>query len=173
MNSDMPPLPMPDSFEPSAETTRAFRDALGRFATGITVITCSSPRGPLGITANSFASVSLDPALVLWSPAKTSKRFEAFTQAKHFAIHIMSSEQSGICGGFAGNGHAFDGYDWHACDKGVPLISHCLSRFECTQEAIHDAGDHAIIVGRVTRVNTQAGKPLMFYSGQYGNFKAE
>ena len=110
----MPPLPMPDSFEPSLGTSRALRDALGRFATGIAVITCDSPIGPLGITANSFASVSLDPALVLWSPAKSSKRFEAFTQAENFAIHIMSDQQSGICSGFASNGSAFEGYDWHA-----------------------------------------------------------
>lgn len=167
----MPPLPMPDAFEPSADNARALRDALGRFATGITVITCDSEKGPLGITANSFASVSLDPALVLWSPAKASKRYEAFVNAENFAIHIMSFDQANICGGFASNGHAFEGYDWHACAKGVPLIAHCLSRFECNRLAIHDAGDHSIIVGQVTRVNTQAGNPLMFYSGKYGSFQ--
>ena len=167
----MPPLPLPDSFEPGKDTTRAYREALGRFATGIAVITCDSPVGPLGITANSFASVSLTPALVLWSPAKSSKRFEAFTKAQHYAIHIMSDTQSDICSGFAKVGDAFEGYDWRACSKGVPLISHCLARFECTQEAVHDAGDHAIVLGRVTRVGTQAGSPLMFYSGQYGGFK--
>lgn len=172
MSHEMPPLPMPDSFEPGVETARAFRDALGRFATGITVITCDSSAGPLGITANSFSSVSLDPALVLWSPAKASKRYDAFVSAKHFAIHIMSDKQSDICSGFAGNGFAFEGYDWHNGPNDVPLISHCLSRFECTQEAVHDAGDHSIIVGRVTRVSTQAGDPLMFYSGNYGSFKA-
>lgn len=169
----MPPLPMPDSFAPGSDTTRAFRDALGRFATGVTVITCNSSIGPLGITANSFASVSLDPALVLWSPAKASKRFEAFTSAEHFAIHVMSDTQSPICSGFAHDGSAFDGYDWHASERGVPLISHCLSRFECTREAVHDAGDHAIVLGRVTRVSTQAGKPLMFYSGKYGALASE
>ncbi len=167
----MPPMPLPDSFEPGADNARALRDALGRFATGITVITCDSVMGPLGITANSFASVSLDPPLVLWSPAKSSKRYEAFVNAQHFAIHVMSAEQAHICGGFANDGHAFDGYDWHACPKGVPLISHCLSRFECTQEAVHDAGDHSIVVGRVQRVSTQAADPLMFYSGKYGGFK--
>lgn len=159
-----------DSFEPSTETSRALRDALGRFGTGVTVITCDSAQGPMGITANSFASVSLDPALVLWSPAKSSKRFDAFTNAKHFAIHVMSAQQADICNGFTKTGDAFDGYDWHSCDKGVPLISHCLSRFECTREAVHDAGDHAIVIGRITRVSTQAGDPLMFYSGQFGGF---
>lgn len=169
----MPPLPLPDSFEPGAETARAFRDALGRFATGVTVVTCDSDMGPLGITANSFASVSLDPPLVLWSPAKTSQRFDAFSKAQHFAIHVMQDDQAAICSGFARDGSAFDGFDWHACAKGVPLIAHCLSRFECTQEAVHDAGDHVIVVGRVTRVSTQAGTPLMFYSGKYGGFQEE
>jgi flavin reductase (DIM6/NTAB) family NADH-FMN oxidoreductase RutF len=171
MSREMPPLPLPYSFEPSEGNARALRDALGRFATGITVITCDSALGPLGITANSFASVSLDPPLVLWSPAKASKRYDAFVTAKRYAIHVMSAEQADICGGFASNGHAFEGYDWHACAQGVPLIAHCLSRFECTQEAVHDAGDHSIIVGRVTRVSTQAADPLMFYSGKYGGFK--
>jgi flavin reductase (DIM6/NTAB) family NADH-FMN oxidoreductase RutF len=170
MSREMPPINVPDSFAPSADTARAFRDALGRFATGITVITCDSEVGPLGITANSFASVSLDPALVLWSPAKSSKRFDAFTKAENFAIHILSDAQKDICNGFTKNGGAFEGYDWHACPKGVPLISHCLSRFECTREAVHDAGDHAIVVGRVTRVSTQPGKPIMFYSGKFGGF---
>lgn len=166
----MPPLPMPDSFDPADGNVRAYRDALGRFATGITVITCDSPIGPLGITANSFASVSLDPPLVLWSPAKSSRRFDAFSAAEHFAIHVMSAEQHTVCRGFATDGCAFDTFDWHQSAQGVPLIAHCLSRFECTREAVHDAGDHAIIVGRVTRVATQAGTPLMFYSGKYGSF---
>ena len=170
MSSDMPTLPLPDSFEPNDDTKRAYRDALGRFATGIAVITCDSDRGPLGITANSFSSVSLDPPLVLWSPAKASKRYEAFVNARNFAIHIMSADQAQICGGFAHDGHAFDGYNWHACPQGVPLIGHCLSRFECTQFAVHDAGDHSIIVGRVIRVSTQDADPLMFYSGKYRSF---
>lgn len=171
MSREMPPLPLPDSFKPGDDTKRAYRDALGRFATGITVITCDSDMGPLGITANSFSSVSLDPPLVLWSPAKSSRRYDAFVKAKNFAIHVMSADQAGICSGFANDGQAFAGYDWHACPKAVPLISHCLSRFECEQDAIHDAGDHSIIVGRVTRVSTQAADPLMFYSGKYGGFK--
>jgi flavin reductase (DIM6/NTAB) family NADH-FMN oxidoreductase RutF len=171
MSHEMPTLAGADSFEPNADTSRALRNALGRFATGVTVITCNTPTGPIGMTANSFASVSLDPALVLWSPAKASKRYKAFTEAEHFAIHVMTAEQTDICNGFAKNGEAFDGYDWHACSKGVPLIAHCLSRFECARAAVHDAGDHSIIVGQVTRVSTQAAEPLMFYSGKYGGFK--
>ena len=161
----------PRDFEPGTETGRAFRDALGHFATGITVVTCNSDIGPLGITANSFASVSLDPPLVLWSPAKASKRFAAFSQATHFAIHVMSDTQRDVCGGFATNGGAFDALSWRPSETGVPLIDGCLTRFECTRHALHDAGDHAIIVGRVTRAQISGGNPLMFYCGKYGGFE--
>jgi len=170
MSLEMPPPPTLESFEPSAATTREMRNALGRFATGVTVITCASEKGPLGITANSFASVSLDPAIVLWCAAKSSKRFEAFTTATKFAIHVMSDAQEKICTGFTKTGDAFDGYQWQTCEQGVPLISDCLSRFECTQDAVHDAGDHAIILGRVHRVSTTPGNPLTFYAGGFGGF---
>lgn len=172
MSSDMPPLQMPDSFAPTSHNTQALRSALGRFATGVTIITCDCDQGPLGITANSFSSVSLDPPLVLWAPAKSSKRFDAFAQADHFAIHVLSAEQSALCSGFAKNGSAFDGFDWHTNAQNVPLISHCLARFECSRHAVHDAGDHAIVVGRVERVNTQDGAPLGFFAGQFGTFSA-
>ncbi len=158
------------TFDPAAGDTRAFRTALGRFGTGVTVVTCPTATGPLGITANSFASVSLDPPLVLWSPAKSSSRYPFFMATDHFAIHVMGEEQHGICGGFARSGDAFDGLDWEQSDQGVPLINGCLSRFECQKTAEHDGGDHTIIVARVTRVTTRPGKPLLFVSGTYGAF---
>lgn len=172
MSAQMGPISLPESFAPNADTSRAFRTALGRFGTGVAVITCTSELGPLGITANSFASVSLDPPLVLWSPAKSSKRFKAFTQAQHYAIHIMADSQDGICNGFTTDGAAFEGCDWHLSEAQVPLISNCLARFECTHHAMHEGGDHAIVVGRVTRVTTHQGDPLLFYSGNYGGFTA-
>ncbi|MBV2359902.1 flavin reductase family protein [Thalassococcus sp. CAU 1522] len=158
------------SFDPSTRDSRAFRDALGRFGTGVTVVTCATRAGPLGITANSFASVSLDPPLVLWSPAKSSTRYPFFMAADNFAVHVMGAEQAHICSGFARRGDAFDGLDWETGPNGVPLINNCLSRFECTQHAVHDGGDHSIVVARVTRVSTRAGTPLLFFGGQYGGF---
>ena len=89
----------------------AFRSALGRFATGITIITCSHDGHPMGITANSFASVSLDPPLVLWSPAKASRRHLAFSQATHFAIHILEAGQEALCHNFARPGDGFKNLD--------------------------------------------------------------
>ena len=157
----------PHSFDPGAEDPRAFRAALGKFATGVTVITCQSGSGPIGITANSFASLSLDPPLVLWAPAKSSQRYPFYMAAEHFAIHIMGAEQTDICSGFARDGDAFETLDWEKGAHGVPLLAGCLSRFECTRTAQHDGGDHSIIVGRVTRVTTRPGTPLTFFCGKY------
>lgn len=167
-----PRRPMSTSFTPSPDTARALRDALGQFATGVTVVTCLDADGPLGITANSFASVSLDPALVLWSPAKASKRYASFVAAQRFVIHVIAADQAGLCAAFARDGRAFDAADWAAGDNGAPLLTGALSAFECTQSALHDAGDHTIIVGEVTRVITQPGTPLTFFAGQYGGFAA-
>lgn len=161
------------SFDPAQSDPRAFRDALGRFGTGVTVITCATPTGPIGITANSFASVSLDPALVLWSPAKNSSRYPFYVAATHFAIHVLGDEQKHIGNGFARSAEAFDGLDWETNAQGVPIINNCLSRFECETHAIHDGGDHSIVVAKVLQVSTRTGDPLMFFGGRYGAFTPE
>ena len=160
----------PDApFVPGPGTAREFRDALGRFATGVTVVTCAAD-GPLGITANSFASVSLDPPLVLWSPARFSRRFDAFAEARHFAVHVLGQEQSALCEGFSASGDAFDGLAWAPNAEGVPVIDGCLARFECRTHARHDGGDHDILVGRVLRAASRGGAPLVFSAGAYGRF---
>ena len=158
------------SFDPTEADSRDFRDALGRFGTGVTVITCETGDGPLGITANSFASVSLDPPLVLWSPAKSSSRYPFFMATDHFAIHVIGAEQVTLCEAFARNGNPFDQFEWERGAHDVPLLQNCLSRFECTKVAEHDGGDHSIVVARVRRVQTRTGAPLLFYSGRYGDF---
>lgn len=157
-------------FTPGPGHEGDLRQALGQFATGVTVITCRSDIGPVGITANSFASVSLDPPLVLWSPARASKRFPAFERAKTFAIHIVGEDQFSLCGRFAKVGDNFDGLDWYEGEQGVPLIEGCLARFECIRHAIHDGGDHAIIVGQVISASIKEGDPLVFSKGAYGGF---
>lgn len=152
-------------FDPTQDA-RQFRDALGSFATGVTVVTVPSADGPVGITANSFASVSLDPPLVLWSPAKDSKRFAYFRHAPFYAIHVLSSDQHDVCTGFARDRHAFDALSWQEDENGVPVIDGGLARFDCAQSSVHDAGDHVIIVGRVIRAAMQPGTPLVFKSGK-------
>ena len=146
---------------------RAYRAALGAFATGVTVVTAGSATGPVGITANSFASVSLDPALVLWSLAKSSGRFDAFAAAPDFAVHVLGQAQRDMAAGFTRSKDAFAGLDWVASAQGVPLIAGCLARFECQTHAVHDAGDHVIMLGRVLLATHAPGVPLIFHGGQF------
>jgi len=150
---------------------RALRQALGRFATGVTVITTETESGPLGITANSFSSVSLDPPLVLWSPAKASRRFAPFTECDAFAIHVLGDDQSDVAKTFVTEGNIFDRLDWSRAEDGTPLIEGCLARFYCRMHAIHDAGDHAIVIGRVEGATHRDGAPLVFAGGQFGLFR--
>ena len=155
-------------FVPSPETSREFRAALGTFATGVTVVTCQSDLGPLGITANSFASVSLDPPLVLWSPAKSSSRYAAFLAAEEFVIHVLDAEQTALCQTFTKDGLDFGGLDVETLSGGAPLIRGCLAHFECQRFASHDAGDHTIIVGKVQAAASREGAPLVFSAGSLG-----
>ena len=160
----------PMQITPGPDTARDFRTALGRFATGVTLVTCDSEIGPLGITANSFASLSLDPPLVLWSPARSSRRFEAFTAARHFAIHILRDDQLALARAFTHHGQAWEGVAWRPSPEGVPLIDDTLARFDCRLHAIHEGGDHAIVVGEVTSAVIGEGAPLIFAGGGFGGF---
>lgn len=161
---------MPASFVPGPDRERDFRDALGRFATGVTVVTTATPAGPVGITANSFASVSLDPPIVLWSIARNSSRFTAFAECSAFAVHILAAEQLDLGRRFARSGSGFLDLAFDYSDAGVPLLPGCLSRFECARQARHDGGDHLIMVGRVTAAMMREGEPLVFSAGGYGRF---
>ncbi|MDP3195278.1 flavin reductase family protein [Tabrizicola sp.] len=155
---------------PDAANARVFRDALGRFATGVTVVTIQGPDGPMGFTANSFSSLSLDPALVLWSPAKASQRYPFFAAASHYAIHVLGQHQSDLPARFSRGGSGFDGLDWHRNSEGVPVLPGALARFDCAQHATHDGGDHLIIVGQVLRLALEEGEPLVFAKGRFGSF---
>ena len=166
----MPVPATPLGFVPGPETVRHFRNALGRFATGVTVVTAEGPDGPVGMTANSFASVSLDPALVLWSPARASGRFPVFAGAAQFAIHILDRAQEDLCRHFVRHGHAPDGMTWARGAEAMPVLPECLARFDCAVHARHDGGDHMILVGRVLHAVVREGTPLVFLGGDYGGF---
>lgn len=157
------------SFDPAADSD-SFRGALGAFVTGVTVITTDSIDGPVAIVANSFASVSLDPPLVLWSPAKASKRFEHFADARRFAVHVLAADQRDICAAIIASKTAIAKVPMHLSHCGMPIIEGALATFECNLETTHDAGDHVIVVGRVTRANHTGGDPLVFHAGKYGSF---
>ncbi|WP_405363213.1 flavin reductase family protein [Roseobacter sp.] len=160
-------------FTPGPDTQRQFRDALGQFSTGVTVVTVQAAQGPVGMTANSFSSISMDPPLVMWSPAKSSSRYAAFLQAEHFAVHVMGAEHEDIVMGFARSGQAFDGLDLELNVHGVPLLNDCLARFECSTHQVHDAGDHSIILGRVLSAASREGEALIFCRGRFRRFDKE
>lgn len=162
-----------ENVTPCVETERAFRDALGSFGTGVTLITASTDRGPIGMTVNSFASVSLNPALVLWSIAKKSGRYEAFRNASHYAIHILAENQLELAMSFAKNADVFNVTDWDMNTGHAPLAKRALARFECECEVVHDAGDHSILIGRVTRFSQRSGQPLIFNAGKFGTFSED
>lgn len=161
---------MSQSFIPTVENQRALRDAFGCFATGVTVITTATQTGPIGITVNSFSSVSLEPALISWCPAKCSDRLSAFQENEHFAVHILRSDQSDLAQAFAEQGAPF-GSAWRDSDAGVPILDDCLCLLECRRVAQHDAGDHLIMVGEVTRAHIHEGTPLVFGHGGFGRIE--
>lgn len=157
-------------FTPSPDHAGAFRAALGLFTTGVTLVTTKTPRGPLAMTVNSFTSVSLDPPLILWCPAKVSARHDAFVEAEHFAVHLLCDDQVEVARNFARQGEDFSGLSFREDFHGVPVIGPCLARFDCTTEKVVDGGDHSIVIGRVQRVAANAGQPLTFHAGQFGGF---
>lgn len=152
---------------------RALRNAFGRFATGVTVVTAATSSGPIGMTANSFTSVSLDPPLVLWCAARSSARYAAFAEAKHFAIHVLGAHDKALALAFAKREDAFENVDLDYTELGIPVFDQCLARFECTTQQIHDAGDHALIVGQVRSASLREGEGLVFSQGSFGQFDKE
>ncbi|OCX65416.1 flavin oxidoreductase [Thioclava sp. SK-1] len=157
----------------SADVTdpKALRSALGRFATGVTVVTATQADGtPVGITANSFASVSLDPPLVLWSAARSSMRHAHFTAAPAFSVHILGADQTDLAMHFTKNGSRFDGLDYQLNAEGVPILAGAIARFECATDVMHEGGDHTIIIGRVLRFTATTGAPMLFCDGAFGQF---
>lgn len=149
---------------------RAFRSALGGFATGICVVTAEGSNGRLaGMTINSFSSVSLDPPLVLWSIGRTSPSFPVFTTVKNWAINVLAEDQEALSNAFAKPAEdKFVGVDWQAGLGGAPLLNGTVARFECSTEHLYEGGDHIIIVGRVHAFDHSGGRPLLFSGGRYG-----
>jgi len=160
---------------------RGFRSALGCFPTGIAVMTAASSAtdaapglseaSHIGITVNSFTSVSLDPPLVLWCIDRRSRRYPFFANAPGFTISILAAGHRAVSARLAGPGeHSLDGIALMATELGPPALADALAIFECTRESVQDAGDHAILLGRVQRFaqHDGAGAPLVYFQGTYG-----
>lgn len=145
---------------------KVLRNALGHFATGVTIVTAQTDRGPVGITVNSFASVSLNPALVLWSIDRNGSRYEIFRHAEYYAIHVLRADQGDLAFKVVKNAGDFGDLDLIQGDHGAPIIPECLAIFECQQTDVYRAGDHDIILGEVKSLRTMEGDALGFFKGQ-------
>ena len=145
------------------------RQALGRFVTGVTIVTCRDEHGePVGLTANSFNALSLDPPLVLWSLREASSTIGAFTNASHFAINVLAADQVDLSRRFARPSSAkFDAGEWTDGQGGAPLLAGCVAVFECRRRSHHAAGDHVLFIGEVERIGGTAETPLVYHAGHY------
>ncbi len=152
----------------------AFRELLGRFATGVTVITTVSSDGaPVGMTANSVTSVSLDPPLLLICVDHESTMHRDLAQAAGFVINVLASDQEAVSRRFAENhDDRFSGIGYRPGPHGAPILHGVLAYIECTRDSSIEAGDHTIFVGRVTGGGAESGHPLVFYRGGYGELKS-
>ena len=149
---------------------RTLRDALGCFATGVTVVTCIGDDGdPVGLTANSFTSLSLDPPLLLVCVAKASASASSLISASHFAVNVLQTCQRPASITFSTRGEdRFGQTEWSIGEHGVPVLMDSLSVFECRRSAVHDGGDHHILVGEVVKASFEAGlDPLLYFRGSY------
>lgn len=157
-----------DSADPPQTDHRPLRAALGGFATGVCVVTAAGSRGPIGITVNSFTSVSLEPPTVLWSLGRRSDRWQTFSQAGHFAVHVLDSAGLPACQRFAWGDPLLGDHEFAAGLAGVPLIEGWVSRLQCRTVRRVEAGDHLLIFGQIERFEAREGEALVFYKGGYG-----
>lgn len=157
--------PLPEHL---AADTLAYRRALGAFATGVCVVTADSEAGPLGITVNSFTSVSLTPRLVLWCLDERSDRWPVFAAAETFAVHVLPAADKAVASRFARGVSVLERGEYIRRDEGPPCLSKAVMRLECQTHDRIQMGDHLIIVGRVTRFDDAGGEALTYFRGRYG-----
>lgn len=149
---------------------REFRDALGRFATGVTVVTALAADGrPIGLTVNSFSSLSLQPPLILWSLGRSTPWFDDYRRCSHYAISILAADQVDLSRHFASPAaDKFSNLDWTPGVGGVPLLANMHAVFQCVNSTRHAGGDHMIFVGQVVAFEQHSAEPLLFVGGRYG-----
>jgi 3-hydroxy-9,10-secoandrosta-1,3,5(10)-triene-9,17-dione monooxygenase reductase component len=162
---------MTGSAPPGPVSPAVMRDVLGHFVSGIVVITANGPEGPLGFTCQSFASLSLDPPLVSFAPARTSTTWPRIREIGAFCVNVLAADHQEVSAGFARSGvDKFEGVAWRpAPSSGAPVLNGVSAWVDCTLWAEYDGGDHTIAVGRVADLGADASRlPLLFYRGRYG-----
>lgn len=149
--------------------TAGLRHALGQFATGVTIVTTAGINNePVGITANSFSSVSLDPPLVLWSLSRTALSRKAFENAAYFCVHVLAASQEELSERFASRGkNKFGGLIWAPGPGSMPMLEEYVARFQCRMTNQYPVGDHVVFVGEVLRFDKTDQRPLVFHGGRY------
>ena len=145
-----------------------YRQVLGHFASGVTVITALHDDEPVGLAANSFSSVSLDPPLVLFCAGYSSTTWPRISAAGHFCVNVLSSEQEAVARQFSGKGDKYEGIGWTRGLSGAPVLNGALAWIDCVIDAVHEAGDHAVVIGRVVALDATDGRPLTYFRGGYG-----
>jgi 3-hydroxy-9,10-secoandrosta-1,3,5(10)-triene-9,17-dione monooxygenase reductase component len=149
-----------------------FRTVLGHFGSGVVVLSAVTAEGPVGMSCQSFFSVSLDPPLIAVSPARTSTTWPRIAAVGHFAVNILAHDQADLCRAFAvSGGNKFAGIDWQSArHTGAPLLDGALAWLDCVVRDVHEAGDHYLVVAQVMHLEAGRGEPLMFYRGGFGSF---
>ncbi len=162
--------PIPTDDPEVAARARRFRDVLGLFCTGVTVVTSTSGKEPVGMTCQSFSSVSLEPPLVLFCPARTSRAWPLIQRSGRFAVNLLAHDQAELSNRMASKGiDKFDGVAWRPSPvTGSPLLEGTLGYVDCTIHAVHEAGDHYVVIGKLLDMGESAATdPLLFYEGRY------
>ncbi len=155
--------------EEALVSPQRLRDALGRFATGVTIVTCLDAEfGRVGLTANSFNALSLEPPLVLWSLRRQSAQMLAFARADHFVVNVLAEDQLALSRRFASRrDDKFDEGDWLPGEGGAPVLAGCAAVFECETFSRQDAGDHVLFIGHVLALAQAGLPPLVYQAGHY------
>lgn len=157
------------------EKATLFKEVMGNYPTGVTVVTTANEQGvPLGLTVNSFASVSLDPMLILWSIDKRVSSYEPFTKADKFAVHILAHDQGDICSLFATRGtDRFNNCKWKLSTHKLPIIAETAAVLQCKTFQTMEAGDHTILIGEVIALDNHQKAPLLYHKRTFGGIPNE
>ena len=160
--------------DPTTFDTAGFRRVLGRFASGVTVVTAMEDGVPVGFTCQSFTSLSLEPPLVALAPAKQSTSWPRIRRAGVFCVNVLADTQQAVCQAFAASGgDKFSGLAWEPASNGAPRLTGSLAHIDCALLLAHDAGDHELVFGKVQDLAVGDGRPLLFYEGKFARLAAE
>ncbi|KGA96535.1 oxygenase [Alkalihalobacillus alcalophilus ATCC 27647 = CGMCC 1.3604] len=147
-----------------------FKEVMGNYPTGVTVVTTTTDDGvPLGLTVNSFASVSIDPLLILWSIDKRVSSYDVFTNTNKFAVHVLASDQSDVCQLFASRvDDRFANTEWEKSEHGLPVLKNVAGVLQCETYKMVEAGDHMILIGKVIEIESEKKEPLLYHKRTFG-----